>query len=45
MGNMITNVYSKSNYDRLRINKAIGIFRRSDWDLPGPKTITFLEAE
>jgi len=26
-GNMVTNTYAKSNYDRLRINKALGIIR------------------
>jgi len=42
MRNMVTNVSTKSNYDRLRINKALGIFEsdngndmkknlRSDW--------------
>jgi len=30
MGNIVTNVYAKSNYyDRLRIDKALG-FRKSD---------------
>ena len=29
MGNMATNVYAKSNYDRLRIDEALG-FRKSD---------------
>ena len=29
MGNMVTNVYAKSNYDRLRVDKALG-FRKSD---------------
>jgi len=29
MDNMVTNVYAKSNYDRLRIDKALG-FRKSD---------------
>jgi len=28
---MVTNVYAKSNYDRLRIDKALG-FRKSDND-------------
>jgi len=26
MGNVVTNVYAKSNYDRLRIDKALGTF-------------------
>jgi len=30
MGNMITNIYAKSDYDRLRINKALGIFRTAN---------------
>jgi len=29
MGNVVPNVYAKSNYDRLRIDKALG-FRKSD---------------
>jgi len=29
MENMVTNVYTKSNYERLRIGKALG-FRKSD---------------
>ena len=29
MGNMVTNVYAKANYDRLRIDKDLG-FRKSD---------------
>jgi len=29
MGNTVTNVCAKSNYDRLRIDKALG-FRKSD---------------
>jgi len=28
MGNMVTNVYAKFNCDRLRIDKALGIFRK-----------------
>jgi len=27
MGNLITNVYAQSNYDRLRINKALGFWK------------------
>jgi len=27
MGNMVTNVYAKSNYDRLHIDKALGILQ------------------
>jgi len=30
IGTMVTNVYVKSNYDRLRIDKALGSFRKSD---------------
>ena len=31
MGNMVTNVYAHSTYDRLRIVKALG-FRKSDYN-------------
>jgi len=48
MGNMVTNVCVKFNYDRLRIDKALGNFRKSNnknkndvssaWEpFPGPK--------
>jgi len=30
MGNMVTNVYVNFNYDRLRIDKALGNFQKSD---------------
>jgi len=30
MGDMVTNVYAKFNYDRLRIDKALRNFRKSD---------------
>jgi len=30
MGNMVTHFYSKSNYHRLRIDKALGNFRKPD---------------
>jgi len=30
MGNMVPNVYAKFNYDRLRIDKALGNFRKYD---------------
>ena len=29
MGNMVTNVCAKFNYDRLRIDRALGNFRKS----------------
>jgi len=29
--NMVTNVYAKSNYNRLRINKALGTFFQKNW--------------
>jgi len=28
MDNMVTTVYAKSNYDQLRIDKALGIFEK-----------------
>jgi len=31
IGNMVTNVYAKSNYNRLRINKALGTFFQKNW--------------
>jgi len=39
MGNMVTNVYVKSNYGRLRNNKALGIFENwqqqaQEWEQP-----------
>jgi len=30
MGNTVTNVYAKFNYDQMRIAKALGNFRKSD---------------
>jgi len=32
MGNTVTNVYAKLNYDQLSIDKALGNFRKSDFN-------------
>jgi len=44
MGNVVTHVYAKSNYDRLRINKALA-FRKSNNKLTTTTSIRTIEVK